>query len=187
MASATEILYRTDVFAPQDVITATATAQWTDVFARCERRATPATTPTLRRLPVRLSVNGTSIEFTYITFEAGLPGWADSVLGSLAERWGTRAGWNSYGALPTNQQLVVKLLNILSDLLRDESRPPIITPLADGGVQAEWHHSNQDLEIVVPADEEPNYYYLSHSNNVEEEADLHQNYAHVQDLIEQLT
>ena len=181
MASAADVLNRTDIFAPQQAITSSATTQWTDVFARRERRATPIMVPT--RLSVRLFVSGKTLEFVYTTFDGGLPKWAGSVLQSLAERWGALPGWDSYQATPTNPRLVAKLLNILSDLMQDDSGSPQITPLADGGVQAEWHHHGKDLEIVVPAEGEPTYYYFDDATSAEEENDLDPNYASVQGLI----
>jgi hypothetical protein len=66
-------------------------------------------------------------------------------------------------------------------------RSPLITPLADGGVQAEWHLRGQDLEIVITADEMPAYYYLDPASGIEEEAAIEPNYAHVQDLIGRLS
>jgi hypothetical protein len=185
MATTADALYRTDVFASQEqqVITSSTTTQWADVFARRERRATAASMPEPRRVPVKISVDGEPIEFTYTSFGFGLPNWAGSVLQSLSERWGTHPRWDSYNAKPTNPHLVVKLLNILSDLMQDDSLPPQITPLADSGVQAEWHHRGQDLEIVVSADEEPTYYYFNQGTREEDEGDLDPNYAHVQDLI----
>jgi len=139
--------------------------------------------PEPRPLTVRLSIDGEPIGFTYTTFSSGLPKWAGPVLQSVSERWGARPGWDGYQAKPTNPRLVVKLLNILSDLLRDDSLSPQITPLADGGVQAEWHRREQDLEIVVPAEEEATYYYFNSATPAEEEAYLIGNHAHIQDLI----
>jgi hypothetical protein len=184
-----ETFYRTDVFAPQDrqVFANSPTTQRADVFARRERRAAIIEIPEPRRLAVRFSVDGEPIEFTYTSFGVGLPRWATPVLQSLAERWGAHAGWDSYQAKPTNTALVVRLLNILSDLMQDEFLAPLITPLADGGVQAEWHHLGKDLEIVVPADDDPTYYYFNRATNEEEEGDLDANYAHVQDLIERVS
>jgi len=168
-------------------ITSATTTQWADVFSRRDRRETTISMPTLRRLTVRLSIEGGPIDFTYSSFDAGLPRWASPVLQSLSERWGARPGWDSYQAAPTNPQFVVKLLNILSDLMQENSLPPQITPLADGGAQAEWHQQAQDLEIVVPAVEDPTYYYFNRTTKEEEEAALDPNYAHVQDLIGHLS
>jgi hypothetical protein len=180
MATATDALYRTDVFAPQGIVISTATTQLADVFARRERP------PAQRRFVVQLPIDGQTIKFTYTTFDSTLPRWADVVLRSLAERWGAQPGWDSYKATPTTPFLVVRLLNILSGLMQDESRSPQITPLADGGVQAEWHHGGQDLEIVVPADQEPTYFYFNRATNAEEEAAIDANYARVRALVGQL-
>jgi hypothetical protein len=188
MASIAQPIYRTDVFARQNqrVITTSGSMLPADVFARRERRAAAITLPESRRLTVRLSIDGDPVEFTYTAFDRGLPRWAGPVLQSLSDRWGARPGWDSYRAQPTNPQLVVKLLNILSDLMQQNYLPPQITPLADGGVQAEWHSRGQDLEIVVTAHEQPTYYYFNHAG-AEEEAEIDPNYAHVQNLIGRLS
>ena len=179
-----EAFDRIDVFAPQErrLFANAATAQCADVFARLERRETTISIEP-RRLPVRFFVDGRPIEFTYTNFGTGLPNWAGPVLRSLAERWGARPGWDSYQAEPTKPHLAAKLLNIFSDLMQEGFATPHITPLADGGVQAEWHRLGEDLEIVVPATDDPTYYYFNHSTGKEEEGDLDPNYAHVQDLI----
>lgn len=189
MASAATSLDRTDVFAAQNqrMVTDATTIQWADVFSRRERREMGIAIPIPRRLTVRLPIEGGPIEFTYMSFAAGLPQWASPVLQSISERWGAKPGWDSYRALPTNPQLVAKLLNILSDLMRGDFSPPQITPLADGGVQAEWHHGGQDLEIVVPALDDATYYYFNRETNEEEEAALNPNYARAQDLIGRLS
>jgi hypothetical protein len=189
MASTAQPIYRTDVFACQNqrLITTSGSMQRADVFARRERRAAGIALPEPHRLTVRLSIDGDPVEFTYTTFDRGLPRWAAPVLQSLSDRWGARPGWDSYRAQPTNPQLVVKLLNILSDLMQQTYPPPQITPLADGGVQAEWHSRGQDLEIVVTENERPAYYYFDQESRAEEEAEIEPNYAHVQDLIGRLS
>jgi hypothetical protein len=70
--------------------------------------------------------------------------------------------------------------------MHDDSVPPQMTPLADGGLQAEWHDNGQGLEIVVPAGEQPTYYYFNRDTNEEEEDAFHANCARVQDLISRI-
>jgi hypothetical protein len=70
--------------------------------------------------------------------------------------------------------------------LQEDSLAPQMTPLADGGVQAEWHRPEQDLEIVVPANEDPTYYYFDGRTSEEEEGGLDPHWAHVQELINRL-
>jgi hypothetical protein len=191
MATLPQPVYRTDVFAHQNlkVVTTSGAMQPTDFFSRRERRVAAITLPEQRRFTIALSIEGASepVEFTYTTSDRGLPPWASAVLQSLSLRWGVRQGWDGYHAEPTNPQLAVKLLNILSDLMQQDFRPPQVTPLADGGAQAEWHSVGQDLEIVVRADEEPAYYYFNQTSGMEEEGDIEPKYAHVQDLIGRLS
>jgi len=189
VTSTVNALCGTDVFALQDFypLTDPAATQWTDVLARRLRQASEISTPKPRRLEVILSIDAQPIRFAYTSFNGGLPGWAAPVLESLAERWGVQAGWDSYQAKPTNPQIVAKLLNIFSDLMREGSAVPTITPLADGGIQAEWHNHGRDLEIVVSVDACPTYYYYNHLTTSEEEGPLEPNYSHVQDLIEEVS
>jgi len=142
--------------------------------------------PRPHRITVPLPIEGDSIALTYSSLDPCLPQWAGAVLQSLSERWGAQPGWDSYSATPTSPQLAVKLLNILSGLLQEDSLAPQITPLADGGVQAEWHRQQQDLEVVVPAVGDPTYYYFDARTSKEEEDVLDPNWAHVQDFINRL-
>jgi hypothetical protein len=188
MATTAGAFDRTDVFALRDqrTITGSLGRQWADIFARRDRHQTAATMPRLHRTTVLLPIGDQSIDLAYSSCDPGLPQWAGSVLQSLSERWGVQPGWDSYSASPTSLQLVVKLLNILSALLQEDSPAPQITPLADGGVQAEWHQQEQDLEVVVPALENPTYYYFHGRTSEEEEAGLNANWARVQNLINRL-
>lgn len=185
MASTAEAFNRADIFGPQNRhdLTGSLMASKTDVIGRRERRGVYATASELRRLKVRLLIEGVPVEFAYSTPNAVLPAWVAPVFQSLAERWGGRPGWDSYRAKPTDPSLVLTLLNALSDLMDSDSSPPQVTPLADGGIQAEWHSHDHDLEIVVSATDTPIYYYRSAASNHEEEAELHKDPARVRSLI----
>lgn len=160
-----------------------AATQSADVMARRERHSTVASSPELCPPAVQIRLNGKQIEFIYKGPENNIPAWARPVLQSLAERWGGYDGWDSYDAKPTNLDLAVKLLNILSGVMEESFITPLTTPLADGGIQAEWHDRGKDLEIVVSADGNPAYYYFDSATNEEQEGDLNTNYAQVRDLI----
>ncbi|MFN0316577.1 MAG: hypothetical protein ACKVQA_16260 [Burkholderiales bacterium] len=160
----------TTAFSPQTARSAStaATFQQLDVFARDERRPAAFSVPRdiPRRVAVRLQIEDRSIE---LTFHLGnnLPGWINPVLSSLSERWGVKPGWDTYDARPTEIEHVDRLLNCLYALMNDASTPPIITPLADGGVQAEWHRNGNELELVVPADGPARYYYYNAKTKAE--------------------
>jgi hypothetical protein len=67
--------------------------------------------------------------------------------------------------------------------MQDDSSAPLVTPLSDGGVQAEWHKHNEALEVVVPADEEVRYYYYNEDSAQEEEEAFEPHCARVHELI----
>ena len=188
MNAVAERTYDTTAFARSGhLVTNTATLQHADVLALPERQSTwfSLTVPRPKRISVSLQIGDQTTVLTYPDFGAGLPAWADPVLRSLSQRWGVKPGWDTYDAKPTAMEHIVRLLNYLSALMQNTSTPPIVTPLSDGGVQAEWHRQNQDLEIVVPADEPSRYYYYNAATMEEEEEDLDSNHARVQELIGQ--
>ncbi len=55
--------------------------------------------------------------------------------------------------------------------MRNGFAVPQVTPLSDGGIQAEWHTRSGDLEIVIESGEDPSYYFFDRVTR-EEEDDL---------------
>lgn len=114
-----------------------------------------------------------------------LPSWVLPVFQSLAERWGQTMGWDGYHAKPTNDRHVQTLLNCLSLVVPDKGAAPIVVPLADGGVQAEWHKSDSVLEVVVADDEPPRFFFYDADTQKEEAGAFTPSLAKVRQLIEQ--
>lgn len=149
-----------------------------DAFARRER-----VTSLVPRV-MQISVGSQEIK---LTIEGSTtPLWFQPVIDSMAERWGALAGWDSYDARPTDLEHAIKLLNYLSQILPNKAVAPIITPLADGGLQAEWHRGDKDIEIVVPFGEPARYYYFDATADVEEEEELEENFQILRDHINSL-
>lgn len=59
--------------------------------------------------------------------------------------------WNSYRSRPIDQKLVEEGLRLAAMVLTPGRRAPSIVPTAVGGVQLEWHSTDEDLEIEVRA------------------------------------
>lgn len=176
------------VFAPvmRNQSIGAATTQHADVFARQQRQAAAVSFPAPKSF-VLLQIGNQCVKLTYSELGAGLPAWVPPVLQSLSERWGLEQGWDSYDAKPTELQHAVQLLNYLSAFLMEGSALPVITPLSDGGLQAEWHRNNQDFEIMVPADEPASYYYYDAATQSGEEEELNaENFARVRTIIEKI-
>ena len=166
-------------------MTAATTLSYADVFARRERQTT-ASYRQPKTKTVYVQYQNRSSVITYPDFSTEPPPWLVPVVRSLLERRGVNPGWDSYNAKPTDAWHAARLLTYLFRLMRDNSKPPIMTPLWDGGVQATWHRDGKDLEIVVSADEPPTYYYRDEAADQEEEEQLEPSgFQRVQALIQQ--
>jgi hypothetical protein len=152
-------------------ITAATTPPYADVFARRERQST-ASYRQLKTKTIYVEYQNRCGVITYPNASTEPPSWLVPVVRSLLERRSVNPGWDSYNAKPTDAGHAGRLLTYLFTLMRDDSTPPIITPLWDGGVQATWHRSGKDLEIVVSADEPPAYYFRDEASDEEEEEQL---------------
>jgi hypothetical protein len=184
MATAFEVPVGASVFAPRNLRASYGREyQTSDVFAR-ERTSAAVSDANSARIKVQLSIAGELIELTYCGSE--LPEWATPVLRSLPERWGATPGWDTYQAVPTRLSHVVTLLNALSSVMRTGFPVPQVTPLSDGGAQAEWHTRAGDLEIVIESGEDPSYYFFDRATNEEEDNLLPGNEDRVTRLIESL-
>jgi hypothetical protein len=162
-----------------------ATTPHADVFARRERQPTALSPLEPKLTTVSIQFKNTVIFITYPDSGAGLPPWVIPVLRSLSERRGTKPGWDSYDAKPTESRHIDRLMSYLFALMANSSTPPLITPLWDGGVQATWHRNNADFEMVVSADEPPMYYFHDATSGDEEEEELAPNLARARALIHQ--
>jgi hypothetical protein len=108
---------------------------------------------------VEIHVGGQPYTFDLMG-QAEVPAWANPVFQSLVSRWGVEPGWDGHRAVPTSAVLVARLLTCLQAAMPPGAKPPIVTPLYDGGVQAEWHRGDDSLEIVVAACEPPSFSYF---------------------------
>lgn len=185
MAAIAEVLNRSDVFAPRSryELAGLLTTQKTDIIGQGERHSAAEQ----RRFRFQLFIDGRPLEFSYSSYDTVLPSWIPHVFQSLSERWGDRHGWDGYDARPTSPDSVVTILNILSDVMNNDSIAPQITPLADGGVQAEWHLAGHDLEVAVSADDPPTYYHFNSEANTEDESEVGPAINHIRTLIGSLS
>ena len=62
--------------------------------------------------------------------------------------------------------------SLLRLVMQPNSPSPSVVPLADGGVQLEWHRNKQDLEIVFPREEDGLYLYSNRATGDEFEGSV---------------
>lgn len=148
------------------------TAETVSVGAFARRERVVPVAPQYRHAHIlQISVGSQEIMLT-MDSSTVMPSWVQPVINSMSERWGNYQGWDSYDAKPTDTKLAEKLLNYLSEIMSAEAVAPTITPLADGGLQAEWHRDGKDIEVVVPFGEPARYYYFDATTDAEEEEEL---------------
>lgn len=75
------------------------------------------------------------------------PGWIEPVVQKLGELLQLPRNWSSYRSEPVRAEIATALLQLLLEVMADETPPPAVVPTASGGLQAEWHRGGYDLEI----------------------------------------
>ena len=87
------------------------------------------------------------------------PPWLFPFLAALHRAAQLESNWDSYGAIPVRARTVIGSVSVMDRIMQDDSPEPSVVPLADGGVQLEWHRGGVDLEIEVGSDGRPSGYY----------------------------
>jgi hypothetical protein len=121
------------------------------------RTSSPLTIPARReqrRLLTDPMVAKLSLRSSEIRVEVHRPEpvWLYPVLHRLQHLAKLDENWDSYGGLPPTDKSIFVTLAVLAHVLRYESGAPMIFPLAEGGVQVEWHRGGEELEIRAAAD-----------------------------------
>lgn len=80
---------------------------------------------------------------------SSIPGvWSGTLLGRMLDLPYHDDGWQE-GAVRTSVQAAAGLLVLLEIVGPLEAGPPDVCPLWNGGVQAEWHHNQHDVEVEL--------------------------------------
>jgi hypothetical protein len=102
---------------------------------------------------------GNAYRIVVTTNQTPTPAWIEPTISAFIGVQSLPDNWNSYGAKKVNGDLISRSLAVLELIMEATSPPPSVVPLADGGLQLEWHRKHQDLEIAFTADETAQFYY----------------------------
>jgi hypothetical protein len=94
-----------------------------------------------------VEVQGEPLEKLQLT--SNVPPWLPGVVDQLQELSHLPPNWDSYGGQPVKARSLRKALVVLSMVMGENSEPPWIVPLPDGGIQFEWHRPELELEITI--------------------------------------
>lgn len=92
--------------------------------------------------------------------------WLNDAIQQVSDLTALAPDWDSYGAKAVNADAAIDAVQLLLKIAYPEISAPSIVPLADGGLQLEWHRGGIDVEIVL-SDDEPGIYI--EDNNMEGE------------------
>jgi hypothetical protein len=85
-------------------------------------------------------------------------GWLVPVARQLQYLLSLPANWDHHGALPIQSKHVQAALSYLNRVMSPSTPPPSIVPVANGGVQIEWHRAGVDVELVFSDENDDELY-----------------------------
>jgi hypothetical protein len=115
------------------------------------------------------SISSGDSAYRVVLRNTSLPAWVEPTISAFVGIQKLRDNWNSYGGKPVNNDLIKQSLFVLGLIMQANSPAPSVVPIGDGGIQLEWHRRQQDLEIVFPADEVPQFYYRNRAAGLKQE------------------
>jgi len=134
-------------------------------FTQCEYRVTDSALTRVSEQGFRFWFEATADRV--VLKSAFVPDWFEpTIIGFLGIK-GLSHDWNSYGGKPVNRDLINGALFVLGQIMQANSPAPSVVPMGDGGIQIEWHRKQQDLEILFPADEAPQFRYVNRATGLE--------------------
>jgi hypothetical protein len=101
--------------------------------------------------------------------ENTLPTWVGPTISAFMGVQSLPENWDSYGGKRVDSHVVAQSLSILGLIMDSASPAPSVVPLGDGGLQLEWHRNQQDLEIVFPSGDLPQFYYRDRRAGAEQD------------------
>ena len=111
--------------------------------------------PSLRFLAPKPEPRMTS-ESTDITIS--MQSWLVPVARQLQYLLSLPANWDHHGASPIQSKHAQAALSYLNRVMSPSTPPPSIVPVANGGVQIEWHRAGVDVELVFSDENDDELY-----------------------------
>lgn len=88
--------------------------------------------------------------------------WFDASVDGIFRALGLSRGWDTYEARSVARTSTQSALSFMARFFEPTTAPPTVVPLADGGIQLEWHRGGLDVEIAFSPDEVPEMYVADH-------------------------
>lgn len=121
-----------------------------------------------------------------LSVEQPAANWLRSAITRIEDLTALAAGWDGYEASAIDAGVALQAVRFLLDHAYPAVPQPAIVPLADGGIQIEWHQGGIDLEISF-SDQESGVFVEDHHTSLIEERPVSEASAVFLNLIGRLT
>ena len=123
---------------------------------------------------IRLATNTGPEQPLQVFDSPQIAAWLQSFRSDINDLTNLKPGWDGTGSHQVNVRHIWKLLRILIRLGAIAAPKPQLVPLPSGGVQAEWHHLDQTIEVGVTSDGE--IFAFATNENGEDVVELEDNW-----------
>jgi hypothetical protein len=79
------------------------------------------------------------------------PLWLEPIISDFSDLLDLPPDWDSYGAAEISKDSVKNALQLLFNIMQDDTPRPHVVPTTGGNVQLEWHTGDIDIEIEIEA------------------------------------
>jgi hypothetical protein len=115
------------------------------------------------------------------------PGWLNSVDHQIRRLAQLTKDWDHHGGRPIGRETLFFAWQFLNETLALRTPPPRIVPLSYGGIQAEWHEKEIDLEIEIERPFRIHVWFRDHRTGREFEEELGQDFSRLEEPIRALS
>jgi hypothetical protein len=92
--------------------------------------------------------------------------WESVALARFAELERAAPNWDGYGALPASRIHADRAMRFLVEVMTDDAPMPDIVPLADGGIQLEWHGADVRVDFISDDEQPDPLLYVDQANDL---------------------
>ncbi len=78
-----------------------------------------------------------------------VPRWFIPATERLTNLSKLQENWDSYGASAINAQAITQAIQVMTEVMTNDTPMPAIVPTTRGGIQLEWHLGGIDMEVEV--------------------------------------
>lgn len=149
-------------------------------------RFDPIDVPSRNGLAEVLPFFGRHSSNTTLSNEA-LPDWLSPTVPRIMQLLQLSDGWDNQGASAVRPDAAQFAITLLLGALQPKTPAPQIVPLANGGLQFEWHTNNIDLELEITRPNQSHVWFEDHNSGEEYDRPISADLTALREPIDRLT